>query len=392
MITRNQYDSLYTALALSLNTDEKRAKFVNANDTERAVHIAEVIVDNDLFDDATASKPFIDEFLSCWKIVHGLAQPVATKQCVWPKPKPPRMYPELVMRWPEEAAKIPTMAAKINFANAHHPGAIVNAVHEVLGIGGYLEALNGEQIPAADPTMTLFVQGVLTSLMASHVDWFDDEGALRLQLPQGADSRSVEEIDAAIEAENRARRAEVARKSAQARREKELKEKAERRSAAYVTLATTKWKELVDPLATLSFDQLRQLLTAPPVTSTPVAAPPDGMTWLPFEYVNEALAKLSYSPESLHFVETFILTKLRDVHPTWFKERQDGSLRIRKAPLKVREKGGIDRPTRTLRRKLARLIDKYGEAKVGDNLLALSGLGERTWAEVTGSLPRNAIA
>ena len=300
----------------------------------------------------------------------------------WAKPKHPKLYPELVMQWPEEYALLGTAAAKIPFAAIGSHEWSRNAVHEALGLGGYLEYLLGRQIPAENPTMQLFHMGIHTMLKGLHGEWFDDEGTVLPSLPKGVSGASTEMLAFTSDLEDRLRRKKVAQESAAKRREAAIAEKTARRNEAFTALGTAQdWQDYADALSCSSFKEIYDTLTSAPYGQKLI---PAGMTWLSKDVAESfEVAYPIKTPENIEFAEQFILHHLNKRLPTWFKTTQDGTLKIRRAPLKVR-KPGMDRPTRSLHKKLEALIEKHGESKVGDALLLITG-SVISWADISAS-------
>lgn len=307
-------------------------------------------------------------------IIDALANAIGTKvdrtPIVWGRPKPPTLYPMLLSRWPEEAAKIGGIAAKIPFAQSTDQLWYQNATHESLGLGGYLDFLLGRQIGFSDPTMALFIQGASIAVQTSRGEWFDEDGTAFVRLPPNVDGRSVEEVDWQVDYETRLRRREIARKSAAQRREKEIADKKARRDAAFALLANAVgWNAVVDQFSIGTFEKLRDILTSNPVGVDTAG----GKTWLPTALMKQfEIARPIANAEDLEFTEQFVLTQINKRMSSWFKETQDGSLRIRKAP-RVDRPVGLDRPTRSLHKHLDKLITKHGIEKVGGALLTIAG-------------------
>ena len=311
-------------------------------------------------------------------IAAAVGFPLVITPIVWHRPKPPKLFPELTVKWPEEAAKMGAIAAKIGFAWAGNEPSYQNATHEALGLGGWLDFLLGRQIPATDPTMALFIMGASVALRGARGEWFDDEEQQFLRLPIGVDGKSVEEIDWDAEYENRLRRRAVTRDTAAKRRQKAIKEKKEHREAAFLILTTaTGYATLVDNLSLSTFEKMRDILTSNPVGVDTAG----GKTWIASVVMKQfEIVYPIANPEMLEFVEQFVLTQVNKRLPNWFRETEDGTLKIRRAP-KINRPTGLDRPTRSLHKHLDKLITKHTVEKVGTALLTIAGK-QFTWAQV----------
>src|SRR5271170_4344738 len=174
LLTRAHFDILAEAVAAAL-TPDVFAEFHKQNATTKRSIVKEIAEEKafgflpeeisefiialaqEAHISATASggKPPYDVFA----VAQELGVLIELTPIVWHKPKPPRLFPELIIKWPEEYALINNMAAKIPFlALAGHEW-YRNAVHEAIGLGGYLDYLLGRQIPTSNATLQLFIQG-----------------------------------------------------------------------------------------------------------------------------------------------------------------------------------------------------------------------------------------
>lgn len=393
MLTRLHYDTIAEAIATTIKPDDF-AEF-HSLPPEQKLGVVMEIVEEAFFG---FPKEEVAEFIVAMALeanagveaplhdIDAVAAAVGYKldrtQIAWHKPKPPTLYPQLTIKWPEEYAHLGGMAAKVPFASVGNKVWYRNAVHESLGLGGYVDFLLGRQIPETDPTMELFLQGMHIALSGARGEWFDEDGSPFVRLPTGVDGKSAEAIDFAADHENRVRRRDVARKSAAARREKEIAEKKLRRDAAFGMLeAATGWKSTVDALSLTPFDKVHEILTAQPIGFETAG----GKTWLPTADI-KAFDKVYAiaNEEMLEFTEQFVITQVAKRMPSWFKEIQDGTLKIRKAP-KIERPKGLDRPTRSLHTNLNRLIERYKIDKVGDALLTLCGF-QADWKTVTANV------
>lgn len=301
----------------------------------------------------------------------------------WGRPKPPTTYPELLMKWPKEAALIGAMAAKISHEDVSDPLRIIHAVQETLELGGYVEALTRASISGTDPTMALFALGISTHLRATRSDWFTDEETgstdLLATLPPGVSGTSKEMADWEGEYENRLRRRDVARANAKKQREAKLVGVTAARQSAFAQIelvpsVVKAIQECVDGYSLSTFEVVVPLLT---VRKPSVI----GDTWLPTLLCNTLKHSLTfYSAEELVHTEQYFLFQLSKRLPGWFIELADGSLKFRKAPYVVKEVT-LDRATKSLYRKLDDLITRYGITEVGDSLLKIAGKTP-TWAEL----------
>jgi hypothetical protein len=398
LLTRSHFDVLADAVASKLTPDIFAAFHAESATIKRQI-VSEIAADNCLgfipeeisefivamAAEANAASPKTFDVYAIAAELGVIGSPgiiVEVAPIVWAKPKPPKLYPDLVMRWPDEYAQLTTMAGKIPFAAIADREWSRNAVHEALGLGGYLDYLLGRQIPASDPTMDLFHMGINTMLRALHGEWFDEEGVPLTKLPEGVSSASTEALTFASDLEDRLHRKAVAAASAAKRREAAIAEKTASRYEAFNILATaTGWDGIVNGLSLAPFEKVYAIITSVPFGTKLV---PAGSTWLTKAEV--AIFHPVYpisTPEHIEFTEQFVLYHVAKRLPSWFKTTQDGTMKIRRAPLKAR-KLGLDRPTRSLHKRLLGLIEKHTETKVGDALLQLAG-SVLSWADITAS-------
>jgi hypothetical protein len=270
--------------------------------------------------------------------------------------------------------KVSGMAAKISYDDIKEnlEYAMHLAVHETLGLGGMLEHNRRQLIPIDDPTMQLFFGAIAEALLVAHPNWFDAEGNLLAVLPAGVPDRSDEQLEYDAAAQLRRHRRETAAKSAAARKAKQIAEAQAKRATFFAacdgrdTLLNAVM-ELANQMSLMEFDRAKAegtLITSGTDTRC-------GPTWVP-ELIVRLCNDGLQDDQAVHFLEDYVLSKVRARLPNWFKETEDGSIRFRRAP-QVDKPKGLDRPTRTLRKLLAKLIEKNGEDAVRANLDGITG-------------------
>lgn len=390
MLTRLQYNILTQHLRLCHTVDE--LEVYKSMTPGGKVEFLTAFGDERLFDFPADSYPeyalaaFITESTTVKKtptalevdaIAADLGIIVNRAPIVWTKPKPPTTYPSLLAKWPEEAALIGAMAAKLDFNSLESPMYVVLAVQEALGLGGFLDALTRLQISVSEPTMQLFALGIDTHLRAVRRDWYQtdsdaDDAERRLpELPNNVSGISKEQEDWEIDYANRLRRRDVARANAKKRNEEKLEAIKGKRQAAFtqielVPAAAEMIKVVSTKLSMSSFDEVTSFVQT--TTKQDV-----GDTWLPTSLLKQLKGVLAFTSESdVRYTEEYLLAELCKLLPSWFIELQDGSLKLRKTPYVARV-ATMDRATKSLYRQLDALTTRYGADVVGDALLTMAG-------------------
>lgn len=284
----------------------------------------------------------------------------------WHKPNPPTKYPALMTRWPEEAAHVGEIASKISFAALANAEAYRSATLEALSLGGWLDVFDPATIPCDDPTMTLFREGAMETLIGVQPAWFDSDCQPLLRLPDGQDGRSREAANADADWQKYLTRKAAAKKASEERRAKEIKEIQAARAYSFAQFeALPGWKDYVDGMLMLSCEACHKLM----VEDEPsyVIKGTDKSTWILADTFITALLKLedvvTGKANWIQLAEDFICFKLQAAQPSWFFELADGGWKIRKTALKTRA-GGFDRKANWIRNGLFKLIRKHGVADV----------------------------
>ncbi len=308
----------------------------------------------------------------------------------WPRLNPPINQFDLfndkrTPSWVEEIAAASSAAQLLSFNSVHNYEDTVVAIKTALNVGGMEDLSDSRAISKTDPTLGLFVGLIQYQIGALRPDWTVG-GVLAAELPESADPRPAYVLAAERAIAEEERRAKIKRKSEGDRRKKLQDDYAARREAVFDAIKNVDISEYVKSCAALDFEAFKKY------TDDEDGKP----TWVPSELLEPVAAQIQEDTgqdkekmkriidEKFNFVKQFILLKIKEIHPLWFRDLTNGDIALRRS---VESTDRFSRQEKAIYGQLNKLFVKYGAEPLAKCVLDVFGI-TKTSEQIFGQLPK----